>query len=190
MVDIRHIAGSNQVILTRSCEAGGPCTHPQEGFTSFYHGGSLNKIGRCSFSFPLPPPLTVQQLGGTFRVPELITSDQGVQFTFAVWTSLCIMLGIQHSSTTTYYNQANVIGEFFHCRSGQPPRRTEASCLKRRFIGSPYFPQPLSGYSRNSSRAVHREAQGSCLQLPTTTTRRPPEQPPVSRELLSVKFVY
>jgi hypothetical protein len=86
ITDIRHIAASSQMILTRSCRTGGPCTHPQEGFTPFY----LNKIGRCSFSFPLPPPLTVQQLGGTFRVPELITSVQGVQFTSAVWTSLCI----------------------------------------------------------------------------------------------------
>jgi hypothetical protein len=132
--------------------------------TPFLHGESLNKI--------LPPPLTVQQLGDTFRVPELITSVQGVQFTLSVWTSLCIKLGIQHSSTTVYYPQC------FHSQSGQALRRTEASCLKRRFMGSPYFPQPLSGCLRNPSRTVHHEAQGTCLQLPTTTTRRPPAQPP------------
>jgi transposase InsO family protein len=49
-----------------------------------------------------------------FGVPELLTSDRGVQFTSAVWSSLCSLLGIQHIATTAYHPQANRMVERFH----------------------------------------------------------------------------
>jgi transposase InsO family protein len=41
-----------------------------------------------------------------YGVP-VITSDQGSQFTSALWHSLCNILGIKHVQTTAYHLQAN-----------------------------------------------------------------------------------
>ena len=49
-----------------------------------------------------------------FGVPALLTSDRGVQFTSAVWSSLCHHLGISHITTTAYHPQANGMIERWH----------------------------------------------------------------------------
>jgi transposase InsO family protein len=49
-----------------------------------------------------------------FGVPSLLTSDRGVQFCSAMWTTLCTRLGISHVMTTAYHPQANGMVERFH----------------------------------------------------------------------------
>jgi hypothetical protein len=49
-----------------------------------------------------------------FRVPAVLTSDRGVQFSSAVWGELCSTLGISHRLTTAYHPQANGLVERFH----------------------------------------------------------------------------
>ena len=49
-----------------------------------------------------------------FRVPAVLTSDRGVQFSSAVWGELCSTLGISHCHTTAYHLQANGLLERFH----------------------------------------------------------------------------
>jgi hypothetical protein len=44
-------------------------------------------------------------------VPEMITSDRGLQFTSNVWSQLCEMLNIMHQQMTTYNPEANGAGE-------------------------------------------------------------------------------
>jgi len=51
-----------------------------------------------------------------FRVPEMITSDRGVQFTSSLWNSLCQLLQIQHHPTTEYHPQSNGMVERVHQR--------------------------------------------------------------------------
>jgi hypothetical protein len=49
-----------------------------------------------------------------FRVPAVLTSDRGVQFSSAVWGELCSTLEISHSHATAYHPQANGLVERFH----------------------------------------------------------------------------
>jgi len=49
-----------------------------------------------------------------FGLPDTITSDQGVQFTSAVWTALRNLHNIRRSLTTAYHPQANGMVERFH----------------------------------------------------------------------------
>jgi len=51
-----------------------------------------------------------------FGVPAQITSDRGVQFTSALWSSLCERLHIQHSLTTAYHPESNGMLERIHRR--------------------------------------------------------------------------
>ena len=49
-----------------------------------------------------------------FGVPDIITSDRGVQFTSAIWEILCKTLRIKHVQTTAYHPQSNGLVERFH----------------------------------------------------------------------------
>jgi len=49
-----------------------------------------------------------------FGVPAHITSDQGRQFTSALWSHVCQLLGVQHHLTTAYHPQANGMVERSH----------------------------------------------------------------------------
>ncbi len=49
-----------------------------------------------------------------FGVPAVLTSDQGAQFTSAVWARLCAALGVQHNTTTAYHPQSNGMVERSH----------------------------------------------------------------------------
>ena len=49
-----------------------------------------------------------------FGLPAAITSDRGAQFTSAVWSSLCQLLGTQHVQTTAYHPEGNGLVERFH----------------------------------------------------------------------------
>ncbi|KAL8563719.1 hypothetical protein ACOMHN_063487 [Nucella lapillus] len=49
-----------------------------------------------------------------FGVPDTITSDQGCQFTSALWRELNMVLGVKPQTTTAYHPQANGMVERFH----------------------------------------------------------------------------
>jgi hypothetical protein len=49
-----------------------------------------------------------------FGVPSVITSDRGSQFTSAVWSGLCKLLGVEHITTTAYHPQSNGMVERAH----------------------------------------------------------------------------
>jgi hypothetical protein len=49
-----------------------------------------------------------------FRVPAVITSDRGTQFTSAVWEALCSRLHIQHITTTAFHPCSNGMVETCH----------------------------------------------------------------------------
>ena len=61
------------------------------------------------------------------RVPAVLTSDRGLQFTSAVWGALCDKLGIAHSQTTAYHPQSNGLVERFHRRLKEALRARAAS---------------------------------------------------------------
>jgi transposase InsO family protein len=66
-----------------------------------------------------------------FGVPACITSDQGRQFTSAVWQNLCEKLGIEHVTTTAYHPQSNGIIERAH--------RQIKDALRARLAGAQWF---------------------------------------------------
>jgi len=49
-----------------------------------------------------------------FGVPEVLTSDQGTQFTGSLWKCLCSTLGIKHITTSAYHPQSNGMVERLH----------------------------------------------------------------------------
>ena len=49
-----------------------------------------------------------------FGVPSIITSDRGTQFTSSLWSNICSLLNINHTSTTAFHPQANGMIERFH----------------------------------------------------------------------------
>ena len=63
-----------------------------------------------------------------FGVPAYITLDRGVQFTSALWASLCTTLGTTHIATTAYHPQSNGMIERAH--------RQIKDCLKARLAAA------------------------------------------------------
>ncbi len=51
-----------------------------------------------------------------FGVPAHLTSDQGAQFTSALWARLCDVIGLHHNTTTVYHPQSNGMIERAHRR--------------------------------------------------------------------------
>jgi transposase InsO family protein len=58
----------------------------------------------------------ISQWVARFSVPAHITSDQGAQFTSALWARLCDVIGTQHNTTTAYHPQSNGMVERAHRR--------------------------------------------------------------------------
>ena len=47
-------------------------------------------------------------------MPATITTDQGTQFTGAMWQCMCRALGVKHMQTTAYHPQSNSMVDCFH----------------------------------------------------------------------------
>jgi RNase H-like domain found in reverse transcriptase/Integrase core domain/Integrase zinc binding domain len=62
-----------------------------------------------------------------YRVPDVITSDRGVQFVSEVWQHICSRLNIKHKLTTAYHPQANGMLERFHRQLKASLRSREAN---------------------------------------------------------------
>jgi transposase InsO family protein len=85
-----------------------------------------------------------------FGVPELLTSDRGVQFTSALWGAVIKKLGIKHTMSTTFNPQSNDLVQRAH--------RSLKDALKARLAGSEWVshqPWVLLGL-----RAAPREDSG------------------------------
>ncbi len=52
----------------------------------------------------------------SFGIPAHITTDQGSQFTSAVWSQLLRIWGVSHHLTTAYHPESNGLVERFHRR--------------------------------------------------------------------------
>jgi hypothetical protein len=75
---------SSPPFFTPVCGLSGTPTHFQRGVhTSFHYGGQINQMGRGV-------PLSSTAAG----VLEVLTSNRGIQFMLAVWSSLDAKLGI------------------------------------------------------------------------------------------------
>ena len=100
-----------------------------------------------------------------FGVPSTITSDRGPQFTSAVWSALCVLLGVQHNPTTAFHPQSNGLVERFH--------RRLKDALRARLAGTSWFhhlPWVLLGLRsaprEDSSASAAQAVYGSDLVLP------------------------
>jgi len=58
----------------------------------------------------------ISQWVARFGVPARLTSDQGAQFTSALWARLCDVIGTHHNTTTAYHPQSNGMVERAHRR--------------------------------------------------------------------------
>ena len=112
-----------------------------------------------------------------FGVPALLTSDRGAQFTSAVWSEVCSVLGISHIQTTSFHPQSNGMIERFH--------RSLKCALRARMSGSDWsshLPLVMLGLRAapkdDSSFSPAEAVYGSNLSLPgefIKHTEFPPE---------------
>jgi hypothetical protein len=100
-----------------------------------------------------------------FGVPSIITSDRGPQFTSSLWASLCSLLSISHTQTTSYHPQSNGLVERFH--------RRLKDALRARTAGADWFSHlPLvmlgvrSAWREDSEFSPAEAVFGSQLVLP------------------------
>ena len=112
-----------------------------------------------------------------FGVPGTITSDRGPQFTSAVWSSLCTLLGVKHAPTTAFHPQANGLVERFH--------RRLKDALRARLAGPDWFhhlPWVLLGLRaaprEDSASSAAGAVYGSELVLPGQFLEAPEDPSP------------
>jgi transposase InsO family protein len=81
----------------------------------------IDKTSRWTEGIPIAATTTVDCLNALFqgwvsrfRVPAVITSDHGAQFTSSLWAALCSLLNIQHNQTTAYHLQSKGMVERFN----------------------------------------------------------------------------
>ncbi len=75
-----------------------------------------------------------------FGVPDILTSDQGRQFTSTLWADLTKLLGVQHVQTMAYHPQSNGMVE--------RPHGQHKAALRARLAGPQwpsYLPSVLLG---------------------------------------------
>ncbi len=92
--------------------------------------------------------ITAQQCVDTFiatwvaryGVPATITSDQGRQFTSALWTCLHKLLGVQLINTTAYHPQSNGMVERCHGQLKAALRAWLASTEGQNISPESFFP--------------------------------------------------
>jgi len=121
-----------------------------------------------------------------FGVPARITSDQGRQFTSAVWARVCQLLGVEHVTTTAYHPQSNGMVERVHRQLKDALRARLASAdwplhLPWVLLGLRAAPKEDSGLS--SAELVY----GAALTLPGQLVAA--EEPPIADILRQLRQV-
>jgi len=119
-----------------------------------------------------------------YGVPAAVTSDQGTQFTSALWGHACKALGTQHNTTTAYHPQSNGMVERVH--------RQLKEALKAR-LATADWPQHLpwvllgirNAPKEDSGRSAAEMVFGTTLALPGQLTAE--EELPVADILESIR---
>ncbi len=107
-----------------------------------------------------------------FGIPRYITSDQGAQFTSAIWAELSKILGVSLNFTTPYHPQSNGLVERFH-------RTLKTSLLATASDTSWYKKLPWvllgirSNIKLNTGFSVAQHTFGCQLKLPLAYRGRP-----------------
>ena len=116
-------------------------------------------------------------------VPSQLTTDQGPQFTSALWSHICHLLNIHHQPTTAYHPQANGLVERFH-------RKLKAA-LRARAAHADWFhhlPWILLSFRTTPAEVSNispaQAVFGTQLQLPVQHSFIA-SNPPLSSDLLS-----
>jgi transposase InsO family protein len=116
-----------------------------------------------------------------FGVPATLTSDQGRQFTSAVWSQLSQHLGIKHVTTTAYHPQSNGMVERAH--------RQLKDALRARLAGNawpdhlPYVLLGLRAAPKEDSGVSSAElVYGTALSLPAQFVGAQETPPEVAAE--------
>jgi len=116
----------------------------------------LEAVPLCS----MDTATSVDALVGTwvahFGVPSTLTSDQGRQFTSAVWASMCRLLGEQHITTTAYHPQSNGMVERTH--------RQLKDALRARLAGA-HWPEHLPWLLMGLRTATKEDSTVSSAEL-------------------------
>ena len=121
-----------------------------------------------------------------FGVPARLTSDQGRQFTSALWSHTCRLLGVEHITTTAYHPQSNGMVERVH--------RQLKDALKARLAG-PAWPQHLpwvllglrAAPKEDSGLSSAELVYGVPLTLPAQFTTA--EEPPIEELVQKLQVV-
>ena len=138
----------------------GPLPPSSEGWTHLFT--MVDRTTRWCEIVPLSDTSTVNCANALFSgwisrfgVPSSITSDRGSQFSGSIWSSMCQVLGINHSMTTAFHPQANGMVERFH--------RSLKNALRARCNGSNWsghLPWVLLGL-----RTVPKDCGISCAEM-------------------------
>ncbi|MBX9657126.1 MAG: DDE-type integrase/transposase/recombinase [Nitrospiraceae bacterium] len=115
-----------------------------------------------------------------FGVPAAVTSDQGRQFTSALWGHACRALGIQHNTTTAYHPQSNGMVERVH--------RQLKEALKAR-LATADWPQHLPWVLLGIRNAPKEDSGCSAAELVFGTTLALPGQLTAEEELPIAKLL-
>jgi len=99
----------------------GPLLISKEGFRYLFT--IIDRSSRMLEAVPLTKVETetcrdalISQWMARFGVPAHLTSDQGAQFTSALWARLCNVIGVHHNTTRAYHPQSNGMVERAHRR--------------------------------------------------------------------------
>ena len=116
----------------------GPLPVSREGFRYLFT--IIDRSSRLLEAVPLANIETcrdalINQWVACFSLPAHLTSDQGAQFTSALWARLCDVSGTHHNTTTTYHPQSNGMVERAH--------RRLKDALKARMAAADWPPSPM-----------------------------------------------
>jgi RNase H-like domain found in reverse transcriptase/Reverse transcriptase (RNA-dependent DNA polymerase)/Integrase zinc binding domain/Integrase core domain len=108
-----------------------------------------------------------------YGVPDMVTSDRGVQFVSEVWQNVCKRLAIQHKLTTAYHPQANGMLERVHRQLKDSLRARAAAADWEQHL--PWVLLGLRAAPKDDSGVSAAElAFGSKLRLPGELLGAPP----------------
>jgi transposase InsO family protein len=121
-----------------------------------------------------------------FGVPSLLTSDQGTQFTSAVWAHLCQLLGIQHIMSSSFHPCSNGILERWH-RTFKNALRAKIGTSSDWFLQLPVIMLGPRAMLREDSGTSAAEAVFGCqLMLPGQMLDLPPADESLTSALKQV----